>query len=107
MLARTEIAAIDPALSAEMLCALPRLRAFAISLCRDADRADDLVQETVLRALTNMQLFEPGTNMQAWLFTILRNLFYSEHRRRRREALVAMMERVVLEWQAATTLARW
>jgi RNA polymerase sigma-70 factor (ECF subfamily) len=49
------------------------------------DRADDLVQETMLRALANINSFQPGTNMSAWLFTILRNLFRSEYRKRRRE----------------------
>jgi RNA polymerase sigma-70 factor (ECF subfamily) len=68
-----------------MLAAIPGLRAFAISLCGNADRADDLVQETLIRALANINSFEPGTNMSAWLFTILRNLFRSEYRKRRRE----------------------
>lgn len=69
----------------EMLAAVPKLRAFAISLCGKIDRADDLVQETLLRALANIDSFEPGTNMPAWLFTILRNLFRSEYRKRKRE----------------------
>lgn len=68
-----------------MLGAVPSLRAFAISLCRNADRADDLVQETLLRALSHIDSFQPGTNMSAWLFTILRNHFRSEYRKRRRE----------------------
>ena len=68
-----------------MLAAVPGLRAFAISLCGNVDRADDLVQEALLRALANLRSFEPGTNMSAWLFTILRNLFRSEYRKRRRE----------------------
>ena len=68
-----------------MLAAVPSLRAFAISLCRNADRADDLVQETLLRALSHIGSFQPGTNMSAWLFTILRNHFRSEYRKRRRE----------------------
>jgi RNA polymerase sigma-70 factor (ECF subfamily) len=68
-----------------MLAAVPSLRAFAISLCGKVDRADDLVQETLLRAWANIGSFQPGTNMQAWLFTILRNLFRSEYRKRRRE----------------------
>src|SRR5580698_2023591 len=68
-----------------MLAAVPSLRAFAISLCGNVDRADDLVQEALLRALGNIGSFEPGTNMSAWLFTILRNLFRSEYRKRRRE----------------------
>ena len=69
----------------EMLAAVPKLRAFAISLSGKVDRADDLVQETLLRALANIDSFEPGTNMPAWLFTILRNLFRSEYRKRKRE----------------------
>ena len=68
-----------------MLTAVPSLRAFAISLSGNIDRADDLVQETLLRAMANIDLFQPGTNMSAWLFTILRNLFRSEYRKRRRE----------------------
>jgi RNA polymerase sigma-70 factor (ECF subfamily) len=68
-----------------MLAAVPSLRAFGISLCGNVDRADDLVQETLLRAIANIESFQPGTNMSAWLFTILRNLFRSEYRKRRRE----------------------
>ena len=51
----------------------------------DRDRADDLVQETLLRALANIDSFQPGSNLAAWLFTILRNLFRSDYRKRRRE----------------------
>ena len=75
----------NPSVSEAMLRAVPSLRAFAISLCGNVDRADDLVQETLLRAWANLNSFEPGTNMSAWLFTILRNLFRSEYRKRRRE----------------------
>ena len=59
--------------------------AFAISLSGNGDRADDLVQETLLRAIANIDSFQPGSNLPAWLFTILRNLFHSEYRKRRRE----------------------
>jgi RNA polymerase sigma-70 factor (ECF subfamily) len=76
---------VDADIRETMLAAVPGLRAFAMSLCGKIDRADDLVQETLLRALTNIDSFEPGTNMSAWLFTILRNLFRSEYRKRRRE----------------------
>jgi RNA polymerase sigma-70 factor, ECF subfamily len=69
----------------DILASVPSLRAFAISLSGNGDRADDLVQETLLRALANINSFEPGSNMPAWLFTILRNLFRSEYRKRRRE----------------------
>ncbi|MEQ8827359.1 MAG: RNA polymerase sigma factor, partial [Parvibaculum sp.] len=69
----------------EMLAALPSLRAFAVSLSRRHDRADDLVQETVMKAWSKQESFQPGTNMRAWLFTILRNEFYSQMRRKGRE----------------------
>jgi len=69
----------------DILAAVPNLRAFAISLSGNTDRADDLVQETLLRAIANIDSFQPGTNMSAWMFTILRNLFRSEYRKRRRE----------------------
>jgi RNA polymerase sigma-70 factor, ECF subfamily len=68
-----------------MLNAIPDLRAFAISLSGKVDRADDLVQETLLRAMANISSFQPGTNMSAWLTTILRNLFRSDYRKRRYE----------------------
>lgn len=68
-----------------LLEAAPSLRAFAISLAGDVVRADDLVQETLLRAWANAATFHPGTNINAWLFTILRNLFASQYRKRRRE----------------------
>jgi RNA polymerase sigma-70 factor (ECF subfamily) len=64
---------------------LPHLRAFALHLTRDPVRSDDLVQSTLLRAWSNLDHFQHGTNLEAWLFTILRNCVYSEHRKRRRE----------------------
>src|SRR6201984_2046777 len=76
---------LDPAIRDQVLATVPSLRAFAISLCGNIDRAGDCVQETLLRALAHIDSFEPGTNMSAWLFTILRNLFRSEYRKRRRE----------------------
>jgi RNA polymerase sigma-70 factor (ECF subfamily) len=74
-----------PEVREAMLAALPSLRAFALSLAHSPDHADDLVQDAIVRALTNIEKFEPGTNMSAWLFTILRNLFYSECRRAKHE----------------------
>lgn len=75
----------DPTFRRGLLTEVPNLRSFALSLCGNMDRADDLVQETLLRAMANVASFEPGTNLPAWLFTILRNLFRSEFRKRRRE----------------------
>ncbi|WP_306113388.1 MULTISPECIES: RNA polymerase sigma factor [unclassified Roseovarius] len=69
----------------ELVEHLPAMRAFALSLTRNAATADDLVQETVVKAWGNLDKFQEGTNLRAWLFTILRNTFYSLHRKRRRE----------------------
>ena len=68
-----------------MLEAMPQLRTFAISLCRDGDRANDLTQEAFLLAWSNIEKFKAGSNMMGWLFTILRNQYYTDHRKRRRE----------------------
>ncbi len=69
----------------EIVMHLKPMRAFALSLTRDMARADDLVQDTVVKAWTNIDKFTVGTNMRAWLFTILRNTFYSERRKAKRE----------------------
>ena len=69
----------------EMLATLPSLRAFAMSLTGRHDKADDLVQDTIMKAWAKQSGFELGTNMKAWLFTILRNEFYSQMRKRGRE----------------------
>ena len=86
-LSKTQVqpATVPPEVRDAMLAALPNLRAFAVSLTSNRDAADDLVQDTILRAWKNFEKFEPGTNLQAWLFTILRNGFYSQHRKKRRE----------------------
>jgi RNA polymerase sigma-70 factor (ECF subfamily) len=68
-----------------IVTSLPSLRSFAISLARSVDQADDLVQETVLRAISKQDKFQPGTNLKAWLFAILRNLFCSAYCRSKRE----------------------
>ena len=71
----------QPSFKRELLAALPSLRAFAISLIGRHDRADDLVQDTIMKAWAKQDHFEMGTNMKAWTFMILRNQFYSEKRR--------------------------
>ena len=76
---------VEVTLRDQMLAAVPSLRAFAVSLTANRDRADDLVQDTLMRAWANLERFERGTNLEAWLFTILRNRFHSEYRSRRRE----------------------
>ena len=74
-----------PTFRKDLLAAIPSLRAFAVSLSQNADRADDLVQETLVKAWDKQSSFQPGTNLKAWLFTILRNEFYSQMRKRGRE----------------------
>ena len=64
---------------------LPALRAFAISLTRNLAEADDLVQDTIVKAWSNIDKFQVGTDLRAWLFTILRNTFFSDRRKRKRE----------------------
>ena len=76
---------VSQKLRTDLVGAIPNLRAFAVSLCGNPDRADDLVQETLVKAWSNLSSFAEGTNLAAWLFTILRNIYYSEYRKRRRE----------------------
>jgi RNA polymerase sigma-70 factor, ECF subfamily len=72
-------------LQQQLVAAVPNLRAFAISLCRDVNNADDLVQETLIKAWKSQSSFAEGTNFKAWLFTILRNTYLSDRRKARRE----------------------
>ena len=72
-------------LKASLVAAIPNMRAFAISLCGDVDRADDLVQEALVKAWNGINSFAEGSNLKAWLFTILRNAYFSELRKRKRE----------------------
>lgn len=74
-----------PSPEEELTTHLPALRAFAISLTRNISSADDLVQETIVKAWSNLPKFQAGTNMRAWLFTILRNTHFSNRRKRKRE----------------------
>ena len=65
---------------------IPALRAFARTFCRVPDDADDLVQETLTKGLANLDKFEPGTRMKSWLFTIMRNTYYTRIKAATREA---------------------
>ena len=69
----------------EIVQHLPALRAFAMSLARNSAQADDLVQDTIVKAWSKFDKFQEGTNLRAWLFTILRNTFYSGRRKASRE----------------------
>lgn len=69
----------------EIASHLGPMRAFALSLTRNPSLADDMVQDALVKAWSNIDSFTPGTNMRAWLFTILRNTYYSHHRKHKRE----------------------
>lgn len=75
----------DDGFRSELIQAMPALRGFAFSLVGDSAQADDLVQEAMVKAWANRHRFSMGTNINAWLFTILRNQFYSEIRKAKRE----------------------
>jgi RNA polymerase sigma-70 factor (ECF subfamily) len=72
---------------------LPRMRRFALLLARHHDWADDLVQESLVRAIRHFDTWEPGTNLRAWLFTIVKNTFLTEVRRRNHHAAPVAIER--------------
>ncbi len=76
---------VDPTWRNDVVALIPALRAFAWSLSRNGSDADDLVQDTLIKAWSNREKFELGTNLRAWLFTILRNTYYTQAVRRRRE----------------------
>lgn len=82
----------EVALRRQLVAMLPELRGFARFLARDRTAADDLVQETVVRALGGLDGFEPGTNLKAWLFAIQRNTFYEHSRRSTREKANVSLE---------------
>lgn len=69
----------------DVVAAMPSLKAFALSLCRNPTRAEDLVQDTVVAALTHKDKFQTGTNLGAWLFIILRNKFRTRLRKSKRD----------------------
>lgn len=75
---------------------IPSLERYARSLTRDPDSAEDLVQESLLRAVSRIHQFQPGTNLRAWLFTILRNLYSDAMRRKQRQGPTVPIE----EWDS-------
>jgi RNA polymerase sigma-70 factor (ECF subfamily) len=76
---------VSSSLRDSLVAEMGSLRAFGVSLCGDKERADDLVQETLFKAWNHLDSFKEGTNLKAWLFTILRNTYFSERRKRKRE----------------------
>lgn len=87
---------------------IPRLRRYARALTRDASRADDLVQSCVVRAIAKQQLWQPGTDLRAWLFTILHNQHVNDVRRAVREGAAVPVEEatpaLTVEANAITSL---
>jgi len=81
---------------------IPRLRRYARALTRSSDRADDLVQDTLLRALTKLHLWQPGTDIRAWLFTIMHHQYVNTVRREAREAATVDIEHISSSLAATT-----
>jgi len=76
-----------PSFGDALIAAMPNLRAFAHSLCGDSQLSNDLVQETLLKAWAHKDSFVPDSNLKAWLFTILRNTYFTHYRKSQREEL--------------------
>jgi RNA polymerase sigma-70 factor, ECF subfamily len=81
---------------------IPRLRRYARALTRSADRADDLVQETLLRAIAKVHLWQTGTDIRAWLFTIMHNQYVNMVRRAMRDGANVDIEQMSSALVAAT-----
>jgi RNA polymerase sigma-70 factor, ECF subfamily len=82
---------------------IPRLRRYARALTRDAARADDLVQACLLRALAKSHLWQPGTDLRAWLFTIMHNQHVNDIRRAVREGVGVPVEEIGSEQSIPAT----
>ena len=80
---------------------IPRLRRYARALLRNRDHADDLVQDTLLRGLEKLHLYQPGTNFRAWLFTVMHNLYVNSHRRAARQGRIIHVEKVPISTPAS------
>jgi RNA polymerase sigma-70 factor (ECF subfamily) len=96
---------MNAAFSDDVVESIPQLQRFARRLAGNRSFADDLVQETVLRALTHAEQFHPGTNLLAWLMTILRNTYFNEKRREKR--LGTFDEKVAATLQTANGQQEW
>jgi len=84
------ISATHAELHKEILSLVPSLRAYARVLTRNQSDMDDLVQDTLVKAISHLHQFAPGTNLRAWLFTIERNTHYTAHQRRRQRAAIPL-----------------
>lgn len=71
----------------EIVALIPALRAFAWTFCSNPEDADDLVQETLVRAINSFDQYSEGTRLKSWLFTIMRNTFSTRYRKRERESI--------------------
>ncbi len=78
--------------ASELNDVLPALRRFAFSLTRNEDRADDLVQDTVERALIKSDYFEQGTNLRSWIFTVCRRIFLNQIRKQKTQGVSVEIE---------------
>jgi len=93
----------------ELIQHIPRLRRYARALTGDASRADDLVQDTLERALSKLDLWRPGSDLRAWLFTLMHNLFVNQVRGAANRSMQALdtMDEIPVEGSQLTALAVW
>lgn len=82
---KNDKSALGPSEEAVIIKLIPAMRAFARTFYYDVNDADDLVQETLTKAISKIHQFAPGTNMKSWLFTIMRNTFYTKIKVQKRE----------------------
>jgi RNA polymerase sigma-70 factor (ECF subfamily) len=88
----TSVGLMEEPFSAELIGQIPALRRMALRMTGHPSDAEDLVQETVMRALERRTQFRPGSNLRAWLFTIERSLFINAYRRRRNVAWLGSLD---------------
>ncbi len=86
----------------QVLLHIPRLRRYARALLSDSEYAEDLLQETLARALTKLRLWRPGSNMRAWLFTIMHNQFVNDIRRSQKQQDVMVEDHLDTASQSAS-----
>lgn len=96
-----------PAVEAELLAYIPALHHFARRFYKSRHDSDDLVQDTLIKAISNLDRFEEGTRLKSWLFTIMRNTYYTRYAKSRREHVGISDEMMVMMPVAAGQEWAW
>lgn len=96
---------LDTTLNHQLIVQTDYLLPFAITLTHDNDDARDLIQDTVCRALSNLDKFDEHSNMKAWMFTIMKNIFINKYRRKQKEQEIVLVSRRAADGQAHSPFA--